>query len=914
MVPAWRTGFWHALWNGDAEVVLRYAGLSQAVVWAGATHETEHAVVIGARERSTRSRWGWWRAGQQFGPEGARAVLGRQWKKRAAGWWLEVAARAMGRWARVGSCSGLALADVGDHYVVTRVQAPRVSARRRRQLAGEQGGIRPSRQGLWRAVRAVDVRVRRPGGVQVLVRWQGSWADSWEPLVSCSRALRTEAKALLVAAKEERATRRQARAAERAAATERRQRTAATSRQGRRAEVERRRTLRGTIRGREAGAATYRSQSDWVRQALSWVGSLAVPEPTCVSAVLEAARGQLRGVLDTGWSPVEARALRDRALLTGDLWHGRVSHAKGANALWEDEAKRLWEAVPDRCDRGMVWVWAACRSAGRAWGGIDGEEPRGVTEPPDDSSVVTIGGVRVQPPAVVERTVAAKTARRDGDRGAQGEGGAAPDDASNGSSSLDEGGSADESEAGEASAGAAARREGGERLGAKAGDRKAAGASRVRGGERLEGVRGEAGVAALERASVATKVRRIARPSASARDREAARASARAAEREELARMAQLQRRAAVERAARRRRRAHAEDSASEEEGEDAAGEAVPVAADDDVARAAPGTVRRRVRRRGCGVPVAEIAGQEDGGWSDEMASLALAWSQAVGFDIDDLGWEVARLLGSGEWTVATLAEQQAIVDFESFAWRRTCAMAEAQWDAACGEAGVTRGRSRAAMLELAGRSSAIQRLFVTWLREFNACELVRVEAGGEWRRDREWLYSRAWCDPLAVGNVAMRAACWLLRERLVVAWAVEEGGAAVSSVRAMASVVQPASTSGSTEVEWAVVHGGPWEESATVVLLEAGGLGGAWAWLPDKLVANHGDACACQRGRPGPLTDWGICPGCDCELVRCGGCGLVRCSANCGVGMHGAPEVADREVMVQLLQPDPHWTDTIGL
>ena len=51
-----------------------------------------------------------------------------------------------------------------------------------------------------------------------------------------------------------------------------------------------------------------------------------------------------------------------------------------------------------------------------------------------------------------------------------------------------------------------------------------------------------------------------------------------------------------------------------------------------------------------------------------------------------------------------------------------------------------------------------------------------------------------------------------------------------------------------------------------------------------------------------------------DCELVRCGGCGLVRCSANCGVGMHGAPEVADREVMVQLLQPDPHWTDTIGL
>ena len=66
------------------------------------------------------------------------------------------------------------------------------------------------------------------------------------------------------------------------------------------------------------------------------------------------------------------------------------------------------------------------------------------------------------------------------------------------------------------------------------------------------------------------------------------------------------------------------------------------------------------------------------------------------------------------------------MVDFESFAWRRVCRLAESQWDAACGEAGVVRGRSRAAMLELAGRSGLVQGLLVAWLREFEACELVK--------------------------------------------------------------------------------------------------------------------------------------------------------------------------------------------
>ena len=64
----------------------------------------------------------------------------------------------------------------------------------------------------------------------------------------------------------------------------------------------------------------------------------------------------------------------------------------------------------------------------------------------------------------------------------------------------------------------------------------------------------------------------------------------------------------------------------------------------------------------------------------------------------------------------------------------------------------------------------------------------------------------------------------------------------------------------------------------------------------------------------PATLTDWGTCPGCKCELVRCGGCGLVMCSAHCGVGMHGAPEAADRETRVQLMQLDPQWFDTFVL
>ena len=319
---AWRSGIWHALWAGDATVVLGYAGLTQTVVWAGASHEAGVATVIGARARAVRARWGWWRAGRWFGPTEARAALGRTWKERAGGWWKTVAARAMVRWAQEGSCSGAALAEVGERYVVSRVRAPRVGVRRRRQLAGEQRGLRPSQQGLWRAIRVVEARERRPGGVQVLVRWQGAWADSWEPLVSCSRPLRAEARALLAEAKGVRAEQRRARAAAAVATAGRRQAAAAGGRKERAAIVGRRRLPRGSTRSREATAASGASKEVWVQQALRGVEAGAVPTPTYVCAVLEAARGQLRGAVVTGWTAEEAHTLRERALLSGAVWQG----------------------------------------------------------------------------------------------------------------------------------------------------------------------------------------------------------------------------------------------------------------------------------------------------------------------------------------------------------------------------------------------------------------------------------------------------------------------------------------------------------------------------------------------------------------------------------------------------------------
>ena len=905
-VAAWREGFWHALSAGDAAAMREYVGLCRTVAWSGASRVTDIAVVVGARARAVRAAWGWWRAGQRFGPTEAREALGRQWKAQAAGWWKTVAARAMQRWGEAGSCSGNALADVGERYVISRVRMPRVGTRRRRQLAGEQRGLRPSRQGLWRAAGVVEVRVLRPGGVQVLVRWHGAWADSWEPLVNCSRPLRSEARAMLVRARDQRAGQRLARAAASAATTGRRQTTAAASRRGRAAVVTRRRMPRGAARARETDALGGEPGEEWARQALRGVEAGAIPTPSYVGAVLEAARGHLRGAVVTGWSREEARVLRDRAVAASAVWHGCATHAGGARALWEDEAQRVWHALPASCDRGTVWAWAACRAAGRAWGDDEDGIASVVLEPPEGAALVATGGIFVLPPAGGSGGVGrlAKASRRcitrPEDKGAEVESSSADvspltSDNEDDASRAEAAGAHASMEAREGSTGRALA--GGQpRRDAHAKDRLAAAAVAV------------------------GSAQRAARLAAGRRSREAAAASDRAAAEAETADRARQRRKEATDRKARRRRRAGEDGQSSEDDagsGEDGVAEAGAAEAVEQVV-AAPR--RRRLRQRGGGVPIAAIAGSEGGGWGPEAESLATAWAQAVGFEAEDLECEVAVLLGRSEWVDAAREEQRATVDFESYAWRRTCMLSEQQWSAACGEAGVVRRRSRETMLELAGRSKVIQGLFVTWLREFESCEMVRVEAGGEWRRDRQWLYSKAWCDATAIGNVAMRAACWLLGERLVVAWVQGDNVTAVDSVEAMASMVQPRAAVGAVDVDWTTVREGPWETAATTVLMEAGGLGAAWAWLSDERVTGHDTACECERGRLGPLalpaalTEWGICGGCDCELVRCGGCGLVRCSANCGVGLRGAPEGADREVRAQMMRFDPKWTDTIIL
>ena len=66
-------------------------------------------------------------------------------------------------------------------------------------------------------------------------------------------------------------------------------------------------------------------------------------------------------------------------------------------------------------------------------------------------------------------------------------------------------------------------------------------------------------------------------------------------------------------------------------------------------------------------------------------------------------------------------------------------------------------------MIEVVWLSGEMQGLMAGWMREFQACKLVREEAGGEWRRDSEWLYGNAWCDERAIGNVAMANASRLL-------------------------------------------------------------------------------------------------------------------------------------------------------
>ena len=51
-----------------------------------------------------------------------------------------------------------------------------------------------------------------------------------------------------------------------------------------------------------------------------------------------------------------------------------------------------------------------------------------------------------------------------------------------------------------------------------------------------------------------------------------------------------------------------------------------------------------------------------------------------MGFDIGDMAWEVACVLDRSEWVGAVREEPRAVVEFESFAWRRVCRLADVFW------------------------------------------------------------------------------------------------------------------------------------------------------------------------------------------------------------------------------------------
>ena len=324
----------------------------------------------GARRRGERRLAvvaGW----RKFGPAGARDELGRQWQRRAAGWWKEVAANGMARWSQGGTCSGLLPAEVGPQVVVIHEKGRSVGVRVRKRMALERKGLQPSQQGRWAAVGVMDVRVTKTGGVLALVRWCGEWADTWEALRTCSPALRAEAKVMLAAAAVVRKTRHAERAAATRGAAARRELTAHRGREARSASVASHRLWRTSLRRREPVRTYGWSQLEWVQKALRCVGSDTLPSPSCADALLEVAWAQLRGGMEPGWLVQEAREVRDRLLLARAVLGGTTPPRKGAGALWGEEAAQMWEALPASVDRGKAWVWAAHRAAGRAWGGTE---------------------------------------------------------------------------------------------------------------------------------------------------------------------------------------------------------------------------------------------------------------------------------------------------------------------------------------------------------------------------------------------------------------------------------------------------------------------------------------------------------------------------------------------------------------
>lgn len=86
-------------------------------------------------------------------------------------------------------------------------------------------------------------------------------------------------------------------------------------------------------------------------------------------------------------------------------------------------------------------------------------------------------------------------------------------------------------------------------------------------------------------------------------------------------------------------------------------------------------------------------------------------------------------------------------------------------------------------------------------------------------------------------------------------------------------------------ETTWTVMREEREAKRDALVLMAEDGLGEAWGWLPDGACGGEASGCSCLLGERNVLTLWAACPDCEGngELVRCAGCGLTRCSANCG-------------------------------
>ena len=152
----------------------------------------------------------WWRAGGWFGLHEARTheawlVSLRAWQRQRA---------ALRTFLASGSCSGRPPPNVGDKRILdlmpdvagrhqTRLSKHRRLRQRKREREAVQRRDEQSNQvwdedstDRWPVQACLGVRVRGPHRcVEVLVRWEGDWSDSWERAANLSRDLEAAARA-----------------------------------------------------------------------------------------------------------------------------------------------------------------------------------------------------------------------------------------------------------------------------------------------------------------------------------------------------------------------------------------------------------------------------------------------------------------------------------------------------------------------------------------------------------------------------------------------------------------------------------------------------------------------------------------------------------------------------------------------